>query len=97
MPSSLFGPRTTIPTTSSPQIGNKFQPPANLGQIKGLMSMMQNGGNLQSMLQSLMASNPQIGQVMNLVQQYNGDAKSAFYDLAKQKGVDPNEIINMLK
>ena len=97
MPSSLFGPRTTIPTTSSPQIGNKFQPPANLGQIKGLMSMMQNGGNLQSMLQSLMASNPQMGQVMNLVQQYNGDAKSAFYDLAKQKGVDPNEIINMLK
>lgn len=49
------------------------------------------------MLQSLMASNPQMGQVMNLVQQYNGDAKSAFYDLAKQKGVDPNEIINMLK
>ena len=59
--------------------------------------MMQNGGNLQSMLQSLIASNPQMGQVMNLVQQYNGDAKSAFYDLAKQKGVDPNEIINMLK
>ena len=67
MPSSLFGPRTTIPTTSSPQIGNKFQPPANLGQIKGLMSMMQNGGNLQSMLQSLMASNPQMEQVMNLI------------------------------
>ena len=61
------------------------------------MAMMQNGGNPQSMLQSLLASNPQLGQVMNLVQQYNGDAKSAFYDLAKQKGVDPNEIINMLK
>ena len=85
------------PITGNQPTGNKFQPPANLGQIKGLMNMMQSGGNSQSLIQSMLASNPQMNQIMKLVQQYNGDARSAFYDLAKQKGVDPNDVINLLK
>ena len=85
------------PLAGNQPTGNKFQPPANLGQIKGLMNMMQSGGNSQSLIQSMLASNPQMNQIMKLVQQYNGDARSAFYDLAKQKGVDPNDVINLLK
>ena len=61
------------------------------------MNMMQNGGNMSSMVQSMLASNPQYGPVMNFVAQHNGDAKAAFYDMAQQKGVDPNTIINMLR
>ena len=43
------------------------------------------------------AQNPQLSNVMNLIQNHNGNAKEAFYALAKEKGVDPNEIINALK
>lgn len=36
-------------------------------------------------------------QVMDIIKQAGGDPKKAFYYLAEQKGVDPDEIINMLK
>lgn len=109
MPSSLFGPKAIIPgqgtianspgtpQQSNPQVNNSFQPPANLAQIKGLMAMMESCGNPVAMLQSMIATNPQMASVMNFVSRYNGDAKAAFYDLAKQKGVDPNVIIDILK
>ena len=41
-------------------------------------------------------SNPQIKQVNDIINQY-GDAKTAFYKVAEQQGVDPNEILEMLK
>ena len=40
---------------------------------------------------------PQYQQAMQLIQQAGGDAKAAFYQLAKEKGVDPNQILSMLK
>ena len=46
------------------------------------------------MLQQMMNNNPQIQQLVNAA---GGDPKAAFYKLAEQKGVDPNEIINALK
>ena len=40
---------------------------------------------------------PQYKQVMDLVQQSGGDPKAAFYKLAQQRGIDPNEILNALR
>lgn len=40
---------------------------------------------------------PQYQQAMNLIQQAGGDARAAFYNLARQKGVDPDQILSMLK
>ena len=45
-----------------------------------------------------MAQNdPRMQQVMQYVQQNGGDPRSAFYALAKQKGVDPNAIIQQVR
>ena len=71
-------------------------PNNNLMQIKNMMNMFKNASNPQAMLQTLMQQNPQIKQVMNFVQQSGGDPKTAFYNLAKQQGVDPNQILQML-
>jgi hypothetical protein len=49
------------------------------------------------MLQSIVSQNPQMQQVMTMINSFGGDPKTAFYNMAKQKGVDPNQIINMLK
>lgn len=49
-------------------------------------------GQLQSMF-----SQTQIGQAMDVVRQNGGNAKQAFYNLARQKGVDPNSILNQLR
>ena len=49
------------------------------------------------LLNSLVQSNPQYSSIMNLINQHGGDAKAAFYDLAAQKGVDPNAVLNYLR
>ena len=66
----------------------------NLSQIKQAWGLLKNAGNPQAMLQQMMNNNPQIQQLVNAA---GGDPKAAFYKLAEQKGVDPNEIINALK
>lgn len=40
---------------------------------------------------------PEIKQVLGLVNQNGGNAKDYFYQLAEQKGVDPNSILDMFK
>ena len=69
----------------------------NIGQIKGMMNTLRSAGNPQMMLNQMMSQNPQIKEVMDYVSQNGGDAKSAFYKLAEEKGVNPDEILGMLK
>lgn len=66
-------------------------------QIKDMVNLVRSSGNPNAALEYLARTNPQIRQVMNMVNQSGGDPRAAFYSLAKQKGVDPNQILNMLK
>lgn len=36
-------------------------------------------------------------QVMQLIQKHGGDPTKAFYALAEEKGIDPQQIIEMVK
>lgn len=69
----------------------------NLSQIKQMMNMVRSAGNPQAMLQSIAQNNPQMKQVMDIVSQSGGDPKEAFYKMAEEKGVDPEQILSMLK
>ena len=42
-------------------------------------------------------SDDRMKQVMDVINQNGGDAKTAFYNMAKQKGVNPDDIINQVK
>ena len=66
-------------------------------QIKQMMSMIRGAGNPQAMLNQLAANNPQLRQVMEIVNQYGGDPGKAFYATAEKMGVDPQEILDMMK
>ena len=66
-------------------------------QVKALISALRSSGNPQAMLAQLMQTNPNMKQVMEIIQQYGGDADRAFYEIAKQKGIDPQEILDMMK
>ena len=59
--------------------------------------MVNGSQNPQLLLNQMMTNNPQMKQVMDIIKQAGGDPKKAFYSLAEQKGVDPEEILNMLK
>ena len=45
------------------------------------------------MVEQMLRSNPQIKQAID---QY-GDAQTAFYKIAEQQGINPNDVLNMLK
>ena len=67
-----------------------------MSQIKQMMGMINSAGNPQAMMNQMLTSNPQFKQVMDLINQSGGDPRKAFYALAEQKGVDPNDILSML-
>ena len=66
-------------------------------QIKQMISLVKSSGNPQALLNQLIQTNPNMKQAMEIVQQYGGDANKAFYALAEQKGIDPKEILDLLK
>ena len=66
-------------------------------QIRQMISMVKASGNPQALLNQLIQMNPNMKQVMEIVRQYGGDAEKAFYAMAEQKGIDPNEILDLLK
>jgi hypothetical protein len=50
-----------------------------------------------SFIQNMVASNPQLQNVMQLFQSSKLSPKEFFYQYAKQNGVDPDQFLNSLK
>ena len=69
----------------------------NLQPIKNMLGMVRSASNPQAAMNMLIQSNPNLKQVMDLVQQSGGDPQKAFYALCEQKGVDPQKILDALK
>lgn len=67
------------------------------GSIQSMINLVRGSANPDLAMQTLMQTNPQMQGVMNYIQQNGGDARTAFYNLAAQRGVNPNDIINSLK
>lgn len=78
------------------QISQPNSVPA-LGQVKQLMNVVNASNNPVGALQAMLADNPIYKQLFPLIQKNGGDYQKTFYDLAKQKGVNPEEVLNVLK
>ena len=69
---------------------------SNTDKIRQAMNMMKTAGNPQQTLAQLAQNNPQAKQVLEALQ--NGaDPKSLFYQTADKLGIDPNEVLNMMR
>ena len=68
-----------------------------LNNVRQMVNMVKSARNPQAMLNQLMQNNPQYRQVTEIIKQNGGDPRRAFYALAQQQGIDPNEILNMLR
>ena len=66
-------------------------------QIKQLMQTITTSQNPQMALQKLMENNPGMKQAIDYVNANGGNPKDAFYKLAKERGIDPESILNSLK
>ena len=61
-------------------------------QIKNMMQMLR--GNPQAAVNQLIQRNPQLA---NVIKENGGDPQKAFYALANRMGVDPDDVLGMLK
>ena len=59
-----------------------------------MAQMLKTSSNPQAMVNQVMNNNPQMRQI---IQQYGGNPKTAFYKYAEANGIDPNEVLNMLR
>lgn len=62
--------------------------------IKNMISMFQ--GNPQAMIQNLAAQNPQMQNVFKMVNGSGKSPKDIFMSMAKEKGINPNDILGQL-
>ena len=69
----------------------------NMGKIKQMMDMVKGASNPQGMLNMMAMNNPQLKKVMEIVDQYGGDSMKAFRETAEQMGINPDEIMGMMK
>ncbi len=68
----------------------------NIKTVKSLMSMIKTANDPTAMLNHLAQNNPQLKEIMNLVQS-GKSPKDLFYEKAKEMGVNPEEILQYLK
>ena len=71
---------------------------AQLAQpVRQMMSAIRSAQNPQAALNQLIMNNPQMKQVMDIVRKHGGDPMAAFRAEAEARGVDPDEILSMLR
>lgn len=68
-----------------------------LQPVRQMMNMVRAAQNPQAMLNQLIMNNPQLKQVMDIVQKHGGDPMKAFREEAAAAGMNPDEIMGMLK
>ena len=76
---------------------NQTNQPAQNNVIQKIIQMAKSGNNPKQLLNSLVGQNPQLNQVMQLVNSGKMTPKQIFMNMANQQGVNPNDIISMLK
>lgn len=72
-----------------------YQPQQN--ELVNLFKMAASQKNPQQFLQQIISQSPQYQNVYRLIQNHGGDPRTAFYELARERGVDPDSILNMFK
>lgn len=66
-----------------------------IAQIRNMMSMLNGANNPQQVLNIVAQNNPQFKQVIDMCNGKN--PQEIFYALCKERGVNPDDILNQLK
>ena len=65
-----------------------------MNRARQIMQSIRSSGDPQSIVNNMLSNNPQINQI---IKQDGGDPKTAFYKYAEANGVNPDEILSMMK
>lgn len=69
--------------------------PQAVNTVKGMLQNLRSVQNPEKVIQSLAGKNPLLNNVMRMVG--GRDPKQVFFEECQRQGIDPNEIINMLR
>ena len=64
-----------------------------LSQMQNMVNTIRGAQNPQALLQNMVQNNPQINEA---IKKY-GDPQTAFYKIAEERGINPDDVLNMLK
>lgn len=96
MPSSLFPNRSeapaAVPLRANPGIGLNNQA---VQSAKRMMNTFRAATNKDAALQLLAKQNPQIGGILRLCGP--GGLKNSFYQMCREQGVNPEEVLRQLQ
>ena len=73
-----------------PQAQNIPSPQGN-----NIINMLKAAKDPGTLFKTMSKTNPQVQQIMQMIQQTNQTPKDLFYSMAQQRGVDPNQVLNM--
>lgn len=76
---------------------NSFENQNNSNSLFDVYNQVRQSKNPDQVMQRLLANTPQYQEIMKYIDQNGGDAKTAFYNMAAQKGVNPETILSRLR
>ena len=66
-------------------------------QLKQIMNAVRTSQNPNEMINTFLMNNPDMKNVMQTINQFGGDPQKAFYGMAEKMGVNPQDVLDMLK
>lgn len=69
--------------------------PQAVNTVKGMLQNLRSVQNPEAVINTLADKNPMLGNVMRMIG--GRDPKQVFFEECQRQGIDPNEIINMLR
>ena len=61
--------------------------------LMNMISVFQNGGNPQYLIQNMLNQNLQMQPIMNMIKgKNNNQLKETFFNMCKEKGINPNDL-----
>lgn len=67
------------------------------GGLQQMINMVSRSNNPMQLMQTIAQSNPQLQSILNLIQTSQKSPKDLFFEMAQQRGVDPQQILQMLQ
>ena len=68
-----------------------------MGQINGMMQMVNAAQNPSAMLNQLAMRNPMLKEAMDIINQYGGDVNRALEAKANEYGISKQDILDMMR
>ena len=87
----------TPPRQQSMANTQMFQNQTAIERIKDVYKTVQDATDPAALINGMMEQIPQVRETLSLVRQHNGNAQEAFYAKAKEMGIDPEQVLNVLR